>query len=120
MAARRAAREDAKAAVTAVPAAAPVDATPLAQMIAQDGALISAIRIVRQAVRIAVEVLDVLRTVKAAALTVAKVTATAIAEHSVQITAIVPAMDALEVVRAAAQAARAGFSEKGMWNGYLF
>lgn len=74
-------------AVTAVPAVAPVAATPLAQMIAQDGALISAIRIVRQAVRIAVEVLDVLQTVKAAALTVAKATAIRIVERNARITA---------------------------------
>ena len=87
MAARRAAREDAKAAVTVVPAAAPVAATPLARMIAQDGALISAIRIVRQAVRMVAEGLLASQTVNSLAQTAAKETAIRIVERNAQITA---------------------------------
>lgn len=74
-------------AVTAVPAAAPVAATPLAQMIAQDGALISAIRIVHQAVRIAVEGLLASQTANSLVQTAAKETAIRIVERNAQITA---------------------------------
>lgn len=87
--------------MTAVPAAAPVAATPLAQMIARDGATIGAIPTVRPAARIVAEEMAALQTVKAAVLTAAKETAILTVAHPAQATVIAVAADALEAVLAA-------------------